>query len=85
MKGHLPHKAVGVGGRLAAALFLAAGLLLLGMILAPPPPTPALAMNPPAASAAVVAAPTPAVNGTLASFTALIPQISVVNLPLVLR
>jgi hypothetical protein len=66
---------------LAAALFLAsaaAGVLL------PPLNPPVYALNPPPPQAAQ-AAGSPGVNGTLASFAALFPQLSTFYVPVVAR
>ncbi len=70
--------------KLAAALILLAGLLL-GGILAAPNVTPAQALNAPPQITAPRSPVSSGVNGTLASFTALIPQIYFSNLPLVVR
>jgi hypothetical protein len=69
--------------KLAATLILLAGLLLGGILAAPPAPVQALNASP-----QITAPHGPAssgVNGTLASFTALFPQIFTVNLPFVTR
>ena len=68
--------------KLAAALILLVGLLL-GGILAAPTAFPVQALN---AQPQVTAPRGPlssGVNGTLASFTALIPQIYTINLPII--
>jgi hypothetical protein len=67
----------------ATALLLAAGLFMASVVL-PPAAAPAHILNPPAVSAAL-APQDDAVNGTLASFTALIPEIASIHLPLVVR
>ena len=68
---------------LALALLLAAGLFMASVVL-PPLDTPVHVMNPPAASAAQ-APQEDGVNGTLASFTALIPELAAINLPFIVR
>ena len=69
--------------KLAAALILLASLLL-GGILAAPFPVPVQALNFPQIDAPHVSTSS-GVNGTLASFTALIPEIFTVRLPFVER
>lgn len=69
------------GVRLGTALLLVAGLFLLGILLAPPA-VPVQALNAPAPAAAPSSS---AVNGTLASFTGLIPQLSMIHLPVVVK
>jgi hypothetical protein len=66
-----------------AVLLLVAGLFLLGVLLTPPA-APVQALSPASASANPLAVGN-GVKGTLASFTALISQSIVVNLPLVIR
>jgi hypothetical protein len=69
--------------KLAAALILLAGLLLGGILAAPAAPVQALNALP-----QITAPHAPAsssVNGTLASFTALFPQIFTTNFPYVAR
>ncbi len=70
--------------KLAAALILLVGLLL-GGILAAPSVSTVQALNTPPQVTAPRSASSNGVNGTLASFTALIPQIYFSNLPLVVR
>jgi hypothetical protein len=70
--------------KLAAALILLAGLLL-GGILAAPAPAPVQALNAPPQVTAPLNPTSTAVNGTLASFTALIPQFFSSYMPLVSR
>ena len=68
---------------LAVALLLVEGLFLASVLL-PPIATPVHALNAPSTTAPQ--APNPkGVNGTLASFTALIPELMTVYLPSVLR
>jgi hypothetical protein len=67
--------------RLAVSLLLVAVLFLLEVLLAPPT-TPVLALNPLVRPAALSSN---AVNGTLASFTALIPQITSIYLPVLFK
>jgi hypothetical protein len=68
---------------IAVALLLAAGLFIASVFL-PPFSTPVQALNAP--SAAASQAPNSAgVNGTLASFTALFPQMMPVYVPIITR
>jgi hypothetical protein len=67
----------------AAALLLAAGLFMASVFL-PSQAAPAHVLNPPAASAAL-APQDDGVNGTLASFTALIPEMATIHLPIITR
>jgi hypothetical protein len=68
---------------IAVALLLVVGLLLASVIL-PPLTTPVHALNAPPAAASQ-APSSDGVNGTLASFTALIPEIATVYLPSLVR
>jgi hypothetical protein len=71
----------------AVVLLLAVGLFLASAfagILLPPLNTPVHAINPPSASIAQVSS-SKGVNGTLASFAALFPQMAPVFLPMVSR
>ncbi len=70
--------------KLAAALILLTGLLL-GGILAAPGVSRVQALNPLPQITAPRSLTSSGVNGTLASFTALIPQIYAINLPFVAR
>jgi hypothetical protein len=70
-------------GSVAAALLLVAGLFMLSVVL-PPVSTPAQVLVAPPASA-VQAPDGEGENGTLASFTALIPEIAAVHMPLIVR
>ena len=68
----------------AAAVLILLASLLLGGILAAPSPIPVQALNFPQIDAPHVSTSS-GVNGTLASFTALIPEIFMVRLPIVER
>jgi hypothetical protein len=68
---------------IAVALLLAAGLLLTSVLL-PPLAAPAHALNAPSV-AAPQAPGSNGVNGTLASFAALFPEIVTVNLPIIVH
>ena len=68
---------------IAGAVLLAAGLLMVSVFL-PPLSTPVHALNAPPA-AAVQAPNSTGVNGTLASFTALFPQMLSVYVPFITR
>jgi hypothetical protein len=68
---------------LAVALLLVAGLLLASVAL-PPLAAPVHALHAPAAAASQ-APDSKGINGTLASFTALYPNIVTVSLPFILR
>jgi hypothetical protein len=74
--------------KIAVALLLVVGLYLLGIILTPPTPrvqavyTMPNDSNPPAPQPENISGGG-AFSGTLASFTALIPEFTVVNLPLI--
>ena len=68
---------------MALALVLVAGLFLTSVLL-PPLNTPVHALNAPPA-ATLQAPKADGVNGTLASFTALIPELAAVHLPLIVR
>jgi hypothetical protein len=70
--------------KLAAALILLAGLLL-GGILAVPAAVPVQALNAPPQLIAPQGPASEGINGTLASFTALIPEIFTTNLPIIMR
>ena len=68
---------------IAVALLLATGLLLTSVLL-PPLAAPAHALNAPP-PVAPQAPSSSGVNGTLASFTALFPEIVTVNLPIIVH
>jgi hypothetical protein len=68
---------------LGAALLLAVGLFMASVVL-PPMTSPVQALNAPAA-ATLQAPKDNGVNGTLASFTALIPELAAVHLPIIVR
>ena len=68
----------------AAAVLILLASLLLGGILAAPSPIPVQALNFPQIDAPHVSTSS-GMNGTLASFTALIPEIFMVRLPIVER
>jgi hypothetical protein len=68
---------------IAVALLLVAGLFLASVLL-PPLAPPVHALNAPPAAASQ-APNSDGVNGTLASFTALIPEIATVYLPSIVR
>jgi hypothetical protein len=69
---------------IAITLFLVTGLLLSSVVLPPFAAIPVHALNAP--PAIVSQSPTSEeVNGTLASFTALIPEIVTISLPIVIR
>jgi hypothetical protein len=70
--------------KLAAVLILLAGLLL-GGILAPPSAVPVQAINAPPPVTNPQGPVSSSVNGTLASFTALIPDIFTTNIPFITR
>jgi hypothetical protein len=70
--------------KLAGALILLVGFLL-GGILSTPPAAPVQALNPPSQVAAPLGAISNGVKGTLASFTALIPEFYATDLPLVIK
>ncbi len=69
--------------KLAATLILLSGLLLGGILAAPAVSVQALNAQPQAIAPHIPASS--GVNGTLASFTALIPQVYTVNLPFLTR
>ena len=66
------------------ALLLVAGLLLTSVLLPPLGAPPVHALNAPS-GAAPLAPSASGVNGTLASFTALIPEMLTVNLPIIVH
>jgi hypothetical protein len=87
MNARLPARLLQSGLKFAVILLLVAGLFALGILLTPPAPT-VQAVNslPVDSQPRSLTAPTPIGGdslGTLASFTALIPEISVINLPLI--
>jgi hypothetical protein len=67
----------------AITLLLVAGLFMASVFL-PPQGVPAQALNAPVADASPAAA-SKGVSGTIASFTAMIPEVVTVSLPLMLR
>jgi hypothetical protein len=88
MKAHLllPRPKRSLKGRLAytaVVLLLVAGLFLASVVL-PPLSAPAHSLNAPLAAASQ-APNSKGINGTLASFTALYPNIVTVSLPFILR
>ena len=83
MKKNMRNQSLWGGAKLAAALLLLLAIFLLGILLALPA-APVQALNPPAPAAALAPSDL-AANGTLAAFTALIPELSSIHLPVVVK
>ena len=72
------------GLKTTLALLLVVGLFLLGILLTPPP-APVQALNQPVPVLAPARPPTVQEKGLVTALAALIPQVSIVNLPLIAR
>ena len=87
MSARLTGVSLPIGVKIAVVLMLVMGLYLLGVaVTAPPAPAQAQFVQPVGSDPRPLFVPTPIGgnrNGTVASFTALIPEVLVVNIPMV--